>query len=72
MKQEQTTPKAQVMNVNVMNKLYAHIFYLFFFFTIDEGHISVPSNIFKKFMFSFVYKADGQSDTNSDFKLVKF
>lgn len=25
MKQEQTTPKVQVMNVNVMNQLYAHI-----------------------------------------------
>lgn len=72
MKQEQTTPKVQVMNVNVMNKLYAQIFLLFIFFTIDEGHISLPSNILKKFMFSFVYKADGQSDTNSDFKLVKF
>lgn len=42
------------------------------FYPIDEGHVSVPSNILKKYMFSFVYKADGQSDANSDFKLVKF
>lgn len=52
--------------------MHTFFFIIFFFFTIDEGHISLPSNILKKFMFSFVYKADGQSDTNSDFKLVKF
>lgn len=34
MKHAQTTPNVQVIIVNVMNKLYAHIF------TINHGHIS--------------------------------
>lgn len=53
MKQEQTTPKVQVMNVNVMNKLNAHIFLLllFFFYNRWRSYLIAKQHIEEVYVF---------------------